>query len=63
MAEALVQKAVKKILGLDQCKYAFTGAAPISVETLEYFASVGININEVLCVVMGCVDRVYRYSV
>ena len=32
---------------LDCVKFAFTGAAPISVETLEYFARVGININEV----------------
>lgn len=47
VAERLVQAKVKKLLGLDQCKFAFTGAAPISVETLKYFASVGININEV----------------
>lgn len=47
LAEGLVQKKVKEILGLNECKFAFTGAAPISVETLRYFASVGIHINEV----------------
>jgi len=47
VAESLVQNKVKGLLGLDQCKFAFTGAAPIAVETLKYFASIGININEV----------------
>jgi long-chain-fatty-acid--CoA ligase ACSBG len=47
LAETIVHKKVKTGLGLDQCKYAFTGAAPIQVETLKYFASVGIWINEV----------------
>jgi len=28
-------------------KFAFTGAAPITVDTLEYFGALGININEV----------------
>jgi len=47
VAEGLVQKKAKGALGLDHCKFAFTGAAPIAVETLRYFASIGININEV----------------
>jgi long-chain-fatty-acid--CoA ligase ACSBG len=36
----------KEALGLDQVKFGFTGAAPIRVDTLEYFASIGIQINE-----------------
>jgi len=39
----------KKILGrlgLDECKMAITGAAPIAVNTLEYFGSLGLQINE-----------------
>jgi long-chain-fatty-acid--CoA ligase ACSBG len=42
-----VQKKVKEALGLSKMKYAFTGAAPISKETLEFFGVLGININEV----------------
>lgn len=38
---------VKKQVGLDQCKWACTGAAPIRVDTLEYYGSLGIYINEV----------------
>jgi long-subunit acyl-CoA synthetase (AMP-forming) len=37
---------VKQKLGLDCCKYALTGAAPISTDTLEYFGALGIQINE-----------------
>merc|ERR1719277_265635 len=39
--------AVKGAVGLDQCKFALTGAAPIRVDTLEYYGSLGIYINEV----------------
>merc|ERR1719401_787971 len=38
---------IKAALGLDQCKFAITGAAPIRRDTLEYFAQLGINIMEV----------------
>lgn len=42
-----ILKKIKAALGLDQCKFHFTGAAPITQETLNYFGSLGININEV----------------
>ena len=42
-----VGSSVAKKLGLDQCKFGFTGAAPISKDTLEYFGSLGLNVNEV----------------
>lgn len=35
------------MLGMDQVRYAISGAAPISVETLNYFADLGIEILEV----------------
>merc|ERR1711920_65135 len=42
-----VLNAVKGGVGMGKCKYAFTGAAPIRVDTVEYFGSLGIYINEV----------------
>jgi len=38
---------VKESLGLQECKFGMTGAAPIRVDTLEYFGSLGLPINEV----------------
>jgi len=38
---------VREALGLEHCHFGVTGAAPITVETLEYFAQLGIQINEV----------------
>ena len=44
---ALVYKKVKKALGLSNCKLFLTGAAPISKQILEYFASLNINIYDI----------------
>ena len=38
--------AIPKALGLDRCFLRFTGAAPISPETLKYFASLGMPVME-----------------
>merc|ERR1719440_656164 len=46
VADLLLNK-IKMALGLEHCKLAITGAAPITVDTLEYFGSLGICINEV----------------
>jgi len=45
-ATALLAK-VKQALGLSELKCGITAAAPIRVDTLQYFASLGIGINEV----------------
>ena len=46
-AHAIVLSKIKDALGLDQVKGAFTAAAPISVDTLNYFASLDIPVFEV----------------
>lgn len=47
LCSSLVLSQIKANLGLDECKFGFTGAAPIRVDTLEYFGSLGLDINEV----------------
>jgi long-chain-fatty-acid--CoA ligase ACSBG len=47
IAEKLILKKVKLALGMDEMKFGFTGAAPITTDTLQYFGALGININEV----------------
>jgi long-chain-fatty-acid--CoA ligase ACSBG len=47
LADKLVLSTVKVKLGLDACKFCFTGAAPIKTETLQFYGALGIQINEV----------------
>ncbi len=47
LANALVFSKVRERIGLDRCRYALTGAAPISKDTLEFFLSLGIPLLEV----------------
>ena len=41
IAEKLVLSKVKGLLGLDACKFCFTGAAPIKTDTLQFYGRLG----------------------
>lgn len=44
LADKLILSKARDALGLDKCKVFLTGAAPIAVETLEYFGQLGMII-------------------
>ena len=47
MSQKCFKNLIKKAVGLSRVEYAFTGAAPISREVLEWFDVLGIKIIEV----------------
>ncbi|MEU0538478.1 long-chain fatty acid--CoA ligase [Nocardia sp. NPDC005978] len=47
VADRLVLARIRQQLGLDQLRFAASGAAPIPVQVLEYFQALGIEITEV----------------
>ena len=49
MAERIapVQLAIRARLGLDRCRYAYTSTAPMPVDVMEFFASIGLPLIEV----------------
>merc|ERR1719378_1720578 len=54
LADSIVLSKIKANLGLECLKYGMTGAAPIRADTLEYFAQLGIEINEVYGMSESC---------
>ena len=55
LANMLVLKKVREALGFQQCKVFAVGAAPIKMETMEFFMSVNIPIMNVYGKVIRCV--------
>jgi long-chain acyl-CoA synthetase len=47
VVNTILKKVIRKKLGLSKAIWIFTGAAPISVDMLEWFARLGITIHEV----------------
>jgi long-chain acyl-CoA synthetase len=45
--DRLVLSKVRHGIGLDRCEVAISGAAPITVDTLQFFAGIGLPITEV----------------
>jgi len=54
LANKIVLSKVKEKLGLNFLKFGATGAAPIRVDTQNYFGSLGINVNEVYGMSESC---------
>eukprot|EP00164_Ancoracysta_twista_P000264 GFYU01000373.1.p1 GENE.GFYU01000373.1~~GFYU01000373.1.p1 ORF type:complete len:733 (-),score=291.21 GFYU01000373.1:191-2323(-) len=46
VANGVILNKVKKAMGLDRCRLCLTGAAPITKDTLNYFGSLFVTINE-----------------
>ncbi len=47
LASKLVHHKVQQALGLDECRIAVSGAAPVSAEILEFLSGLGITVHEV----------------
>lgn len=47
IANKLVFKNIKAALGLTECKWLYAGAAPLSRDHHDFFASIGLPIMEV----------------
>jgi len=43
----MTAKAILAEIGLDRCKYPFTGAAPITIELIQWYKKLGLDLSEV----------------
>lgn len=51
----VVRKSIKKKLGLAEATHIYSGAAPISVELLEWFNKIGVTIYQVIGMTEDCI--------
>jgi long-chain acyl-CoA synthetase len=47
LAYWLALRNIRKVLGIDRCKYLYTGAAPIAPELIRWYLALGMNMYEV----------------
>jgi len=67
IADRLIFRNIKKVLGIDRAHSAASGAAPISPSLLRWFLAIGLAIDEVwgqteLGIVTSCRKGVYRFG-
>jgi long-chain acyl-CoA synthetase len=67
IADRLVFRNIKKVLGIDRAHSASSGAAPISPSLLRWFLALGLAVDEVwgqteLGIITGCRKGVFRFG-
>jgi long-chain acyl-CoA synthetase len=62
LADWIVLKNLKKIIGLDRARYCISGAAPISPDLLKFYHGLGIDIREVYGQTENCGPTSIHYE-
>lgn len=52
---SIIKKSIKKKLGLSRAKQIFSGAAPISIDVLRWYQSIGVNILQAYGMTEDCI--------
>lgn len=60
IVSSLIKKSIKKKLGLSRARQIFSGAAPISVDVLKWYQSIGITILQAYGMTEDCIYAHYN---